>query len=50
MKALIIPYFISQIGLDLYPPELKPNYAIPINPRKLTMAPKASSSKRAAPT
>src|SRR6202042_845993 len=32
------------------PPELKPNYTILINPRKLTMVPKASLFKRATPT
>jgi len=44
----IPPYKLDRIRP--IPPELKPNYTIPMNPRKPTMAPKASLSKRAAPT
>jgi len=50
-KALIISYFIGQTILNLTPkrtPELKPNYIILTNPRKLIMAPKVSLFKRPA--
>jgi len=50
-KALIISHLIGQTVLNLTPkrtPELKPNYIILINPRKPTIVPKVSLSKRPA--